>query len=89
MKEKKARVEEAGEDAAVMLNKVKSGKGSCGYNAGTGECGEMLDEGILDPPKVTRQALQNAATVAGNSDLPWVMVREGPIRVARRGIAGA
>jgi chaperonin GroEL len=58
-------VENAGEDAAVVLNAVKAGKGAYGYNAGTGEYGDMLEEGILDPAKVTRLALQNAASVAG------------------------
>src|SRR6186997_3390790 len=58
-------VENAGEDAAVVLNAVKAGKGAYGYNAGTGQYGDMLEEGILDPAKVTRLALQNAASVAG------------------------
>ncbi|TLY66858.1 MAG: chaperonin GroEL, partial [Gammaproteobacteria bacterium] len=52
-------VENAGEDAAVILNQVKAGKGAYGYNAATGEFGDMLEEGILDPTKVTRLALQN------------------------------
>jgi chaperonin GroEL len=47
-------VQNAGEDAAVVLNNVKSGKGPYGYNAATGEYGDMLEEGILDPAKVTR-----------------------------------
>ena len=47
-------VENAGEDAAVVLNTVKAGKGAYGYNAGTGEYGDMPEEGILDPAKVTR-----------------------------------
>jgi chaperonin GroEL len=58
-------VENAGEDAAVILNQVKAGKGAYGYNAATGEFGDMLEAGILDPTKVTRLALQNAASVAG------------------------
>jgi len=44
----------AGEDAAVVLNAVKAGKGAYGYNAANGEYGDMLEEGILDPTKVTR-----------------------------------
>ena len=44
---------------------MKAGKGAYGYNAATGEFGDMLEEGILDPTKVTRPALQNAASVAG------------------------
>jgi chaperonin GroEL len=58
-------VENAGEDAAVIVNQVKAGKGAYGYNAATGEFGDMLEAGFLDPTKVTRLALQNAASVAG------------------------
>jgi chaperonin GroEL len=71
-------VENAGEDAAVVLNAVKAGKGAFGYNAGTGEYGDMLEEGILDPAKVTRMALQNAASVAGLLLTTEVMVAEAP-----------
>jgi len=71
-------VENAGEDAAVILNNVKGGKGAYGYNAGTGEYGDMLDEGILDPAKVTRLALQNAASVAGLLLTTEVMIAEAP-----------
>jgi chaperonin GroEL len=55
----------AGEDAAVVLNRVKDGKDDFGYNAATGEYGHLIEMGILDPTKVTRLALQNAASVAG------------------------
>nr|WP_287596929.1 chaperonin GroEL [Thermomonas sp.] len=55
----------AGEEASVVLNKVKEGKGSYGYNAANGEYGDMLEFGILDPTKVTRLALQNSAYVFG------------------------
>jgi chaperonin GroEL len=72
-------VENAGEDAAVILNQVvKSGKGSYGCNAATGEYGDMLDFGILDPAKVTRLALQNAASVAGLLLTTEVMIAEAP-----------
>ena len=71
-------VENAGEDAAVILNQVKAGKGAYGYNAATGEFGDMLEEGILDPTKVTRLALQNAASVAGLLLTTEVMVAEAP-----------
>jgi chaperonin GroEL len=71
-------VENAGEDAAVILNRVKEGKGSFGYNAAKGEFGDMLDAGILDPTKVTRLALQNAASVAGLLLTTEVMVAEAP-----------
>jgi chaperonin GroEL len=71
-------VENAGEDAAVILNQVKSGKGAYGYNAATGEFGDMLDAGILDPTKVTRLALQNSASVAGLLLTTEVMIAEAP-----------
>jgi chaperonin GroEL len=71
-------VDNAGEDAAVILNRVKEGKGAFGYNAASGEFGDMLDAGILDPTKVTRLALQNAASVAGLLLTTEVMVAEAP-----------
>jgi len=71
-------VENAGEDAAVILNQVKAGKGAYGYSAATGEFGDMLEEGILDPTKDTRLALQNAASVAGLLLTTQVMVAEAP-----------
>jgi len=71
-------VDNAGEDAAVVLNRVKEGKGAFGYNAANGEFGDMLDAGILDPTKVTRLALQNAASVAGLLLTTEVMVAEAP-----------
>jgi len=71
-------VENAGEDAAVVLNAVKAGKGAYGYNAATGEYGDMLEEGILDPTKVTRLALQNAASVSGLLLTTEVMIAEAP-----------
>jgi chaperonin GroEL len=71
-------VANAGEDAAVVLADVKKGKGTYGYNAATGEYGDMLDMGILDPTKVTRLALQNAASVAGLLLTTEVMVAEAP-----------
>src|ERR1700726_3143057 len=71
-------VENAGEDAAVILNRVKEGKGAFGYNAATGEFGDLIEEGILDPTKVARLALQNAASVAGLLLTTEVMVAEAP-----------
>jgi chaperonin GroEL len=71
-------VANAGEDAAVVLADVKKGKGTYGYNAATGEYGDMLDMGILDPTKVTRLALQNASSVAGLLLTTEVMVAEAP-----------
>src|SRR5205823_5566371 len=71
-------VDNAGEDAAVVLNRVKEGKGAFGYNAATGRYGDLLEEGILDPTKVARLALQNAASVAGLLLTTEVMVAEAP-----------
>ncbi len=71
-------VANAGEDAAVVLNKVREGKDTFGYNAATGEYGDMLAMGILDPTKVTRLALQNATSVAGLLLTTEAMVAELP-----------
>jgi chaperonin GroEL len=58
-------VSNAGGDASVVLNNVLKGKGNFGYNAATSEYGDLMDMGIIDPAKVTRTALQNAASIAG------------------------
>jgi chaperonin GroEL len=58
-------VTNAGEEASVVVNAVKNGTGNFGYNAATGEYGDMIEMGILDPAKVTRSALEHAASVAG------------------------
>jgi chaperonin GroEL len=58
-------VSNAGGEASVVMNKVEEGKGNFGYNAGNETYGDMIEMGILDPTKVTRSALQNAASVAG------------------------
>ncbi|MFI4884098.1 MAG: chaperonin GroEL, partial [Steroidobacterales bacterium] len=71
-------VDNAGEDAAVILNKIKEGKGTYGYNAASGEFGDLIEQGILDPTKVTRLALQNAASVSGLLLTTEVMVAEAP-----------
>ena len=58
-------VSNAGDEPSVVLNNVVEGKGNYGYNAQTGKYGDMLEMGVVDPTKVTRAALQNAASVAG------------------------
>ena len=58
-------VANAGGEASVVVDKVKQGKGNYGFNAASGEYGDMIEMGILDPAKVTRSALQAAASVAG------------------------
>ncbi len=71
-------VSNAGEEPSVVLNKVREGEGDFGYNAATGEYGDMVEMGILDPTKVTRSALQNAASVAGLVITTEAMVAELP-----------
>jgi chaperonin GroEL len=58
-------VTNAGEEASVVVNKVLEGKGNFGYNAAYGTYGDLVEMGVLDPAKVTRSALQNAASIAG------------------------
>ncbi|CAJ0686249.1 60 kDa chaperonin [Ralstonia edaphis] len=57
-------VTNAGDEASVVVSKVIEGSGNYGYNAATGEYGDLVEMGVLDPTKVTRTALQNAASVA-------------------------
>ncbi len=71
-------VANAGEEPSVILNKVLEGKDNYGYNAATGDFGDMVEFGILDPTKVTRSALQNAASVAGLMITTEAMVAEIP-----------
>ena len=71
-------VQNAGGDASVVLNAVVKGKGNYGFNAQTGEFGDMIEEGILDPTKVTRYALQNAASVSGLLLTTEAMVADAP-----------
>ena len=68
----------AGDEDSVVANNVKAGEGSYGYNAATGEYGDMLEMGILDPTKVTRSALQFAASVAGLMITTEAMVTDLP-----------
>src|SRR5690606_39666358 len=71
-------VANAGEEPSVVVNKVKAGEGNFGYNAAPGEYGDMVEFGILDPTKVTRTALQNAASIAGLMITTEAMVAELP-----------
>ncbi len=68
----------AGDEASVVLDKVRQGEGNFGYNAATGEYGDMIEMGILDPAKVTRTALQAAGSVAGLMITTEVMIAEAP-----------
>ncbi|OCG46487.1 chaperonin GroL [Gilliamella sp. Choc5-1] len=71
-------VTNCGEEASVVVNAVKGGKGNYGYNAATEEYGDMIAMGILDPTKVTRSALQYAASVAGLMITTECMVTDLP-----------
>jgi chaperonin GroEL len=71
-------VSNAGDEPSVVVNKVIEGKGSFGYNAASGEYGDMLAMGVVDPTKVTRVALQNAASIAGLMLTTACMVAELP-----------
>ncbi|MCY4471482.1 MAG: chaperonin GroEL [Kistimonas sp.] len=68
----------SGDEASVVVDKVRKGEGSFGYNAATSEFGDMMEMGILDPAKVTRSALQAAASVAGLMITTQAMVAELP-----------
>lgn len=71
-------VANAGEEASVVASAVKNGEGNFGYNAGTEQYGDMIEMGILDPTKVTRSALQFAASVAGLMITTECMVTDLP-----------
>ena len=71
-------VNNAGVEASVVLEKVRNEKGAFGYNAQSGDYGDMLEMGIIDPAKVTRSALQNACSIAGLMLTTEVMVTDAP-----------
>ena len=71
-------VANAGDEPSVVVNKVLEGKGNFGFNAGTGEYGDMIEMGVLDPAKVTRSALQHAASIAGLMLTTECMIAEIP-----------
>ena len=82
-------VANAGDEPSVVVNKVVEGKGNYGYNAQSGEYGDMMEMGVLDPTKVTRTALQNAASVAGLMLTTDCMVSELPEDKKGGGAGGA
>ena len=71
-------VQNAGDEPSVVVNKVVEGKGNFGFNAATGQYGDLVEMGVLDPTKVTRFALQNAASVASLMLTTEAMVAESP-----------
>ncbi|HYE34614.1 chaperonin GroEL [Methylocaldum sp.] len=82
-------VANAGDEPSVILNRVQEGEGTFGYNAATGDYGDMIEMGILDPTKVSRSALQNAASVAGLMLTTEAMVAEQPKKEKAAGMPGA
>ncbi|HXU93683.1 MAG TPA: chaperonin GroEL [Gallionella sp.] len=84
----RAIVSNAGDEPSVVVNKVLEGKSSFGYNAATGEYGDMLAMGVVDPTKVTRTALQNASSVAGLMLTTACMVAELPEDKPAAGMGG-
>ncbi len=71
-------VSNAGDEPSVVVSKVREGSGNFGYNAANGEYGDMVENGIIDPTKVSRYALQNAASVAGLMITTEAMIAEKP-----------
>ena len=71
-------VTNAGEEASVIVNKVKDGSGNYGYNAATGEYGDLFEMGVLDPAKVTRTALQSAGSIGGLMITTEAMIADDP-----------
>tara|TARA_R110001583_G_scaffold7720_3_gene37884 strand:- start:68872 stop:69918 length:1047 start_codon:yes stop_codon:yes gene_type:complete len=69
-------VTNAGEEASVVIEKIRCGSGNFGYNAQTGEYGDLIEMGIIDPAKVTRSALQNACSIAGLMLTTEVMIAD-------------
>ncbi|MDD4929370.1 MAG: chaperonin GroEL [Gallionella sp.] len=84
----RAIVQNAGDEPSVVVNKVVEGSGSFGYNAATSEYGDMLAMGVVDPTKVTRVALQNAASIAGLMLTTACMVAELPEDKPAGGMGG-
>ncbi|MDD5633121.1 MAG: chaperonin GroEL, partial [Methylococcales bacterium] len=82
-------VQNAGVEPSVIVNQCADGKGNFGYNAATGEFGDMFEMGILDPTKVTRFALQNASSIAGLLLTTEAMIAELPKEEKPGGYPGA
>jgi chaperonin GroEL len=71
-------VANAGEEGSIIVQKIKDGKGTFGFNAATGTFGDLVAEGVIDPVKVVRSALQNASSVAGLMLTTEALVAEKP-----------
>jgi chaperonin GroEL len=70
--------ENAGVEGSIVIHKVREGKGNYGFNAATGEYGDLLEQGVIDPVKVVRTALENAASVAGLMLTTEALIAEKP-----------
>ena len=71
-------VANAGEEGSIVVQAVKESKGSNGYNAQSGKYGDLISQGVIDPTKVVRSALQNAASVAGLLLTTEALIAEKP-----------
>src|SRR4051794_18020119 len=71
-------VQNAGEEGSIIVQKVREGKGNFGFNAGTGTYGDLVKDGVIDPVKVVRSALQNAASVSGLMLTTEALVADAP-----------
>jgi chaperonin GroEL len=78
----------AGEEGSIVVQKVREGKGSFGYNAATNVYGDMIAMGVIDPAKVVRSALQNAASVASLMLTTEAIIAERPKREAGESAGG-
>ncbi|WP_280562269.1 MULTISPECIES: chaperonin GroEL [unclassified Chromohalobacter] len=82
-------VTNAGQEASIIVNQIKAGEGNYGYNAQTGEYGDLFDMGVLDPAKVTRSAMQSAGSVAGLMITTEAMIADDPDEQESGGGGGA
>ncbi|RMH37002.1 MAG: molecular chaperone GroEL, partial [Deltaproteobacteria bacterium] len=78
-----------GYDGSIVVEKVKNGEGAFGFNAATGEYGDLLNAGVIDPTKVVRTALQNASSVASLLLTTEALIAEKPKKKEDAGAAGA
>jgi chaperonin GroEL len=79
----------AGDEPSVVVDKVVAGKGAWGYNAATGEYGDLIEMGVIDPTKVARAALQHAVSVAGLILTTDATVAEAPKDEAKKPVPAA
>src|SRR5207248_4993376 len=78
----------AGVEGSIVVNRVKEGQGSFGYNAATAEFGDLVEQGVIDPTKVVRSALQNAASVSSLMLTTEALIAERPKKEESAGAGG-